>query len=100
MVDLGGGGGGGGGGVAKQLLMISFQQIFTQSGPKSPNPSPPRAAYGKQKRSGLRYYFRPRADCPGGYPALGQKLCPPGQSALGRNVLGGQPIYYSWPTHR
>ena len=36
-----------------------------QSGPKSPDPSPPRAAYGKRKRSGLRYYFRPRADSPG-----------------------------------
>ena len=33
---------------------------------------PPRAAYGKRKRSGLRYYFRPRADCQGGHPAQGR----------------------------
>ena len=51
-----------------------------------PRLSPPRAVYGERKRSGLRHYFRPRADCPGGHPALGQ------------NVLGGQPIYYSWPS--
>ena len=53
---------------------VHVTNIFMQSGPKSPDPSPPHVAYGKWKRCALRYYFRPRVDCPEGHPALGQNV--------------------------